>query len=98
MLRLLPLPQRLLFLRVRKFRFITTMTTPLAAIVFRIRSKETGRTLPPLLSREALVEQSEHLGHVELDVFKVELVLAVLLHLEQVVELEVEFEEAAVAS
>lgn len=52
--------------------------------------------LPPLLAGKALVEQREHLGNVELDVFQVEVVLAVFLHLEEVVQLEVEFEETAI--
>lgn len=54
--------------------------------------------LPPLLAGESLVEKGEHLGHVELDVFEVELVLVVLLHLEQVVELEVQLQEPAVSA
>lgn len=49
-----------------------------------------GSPLPALLAREALVQQREHFGHVELHVFQVQLLLSVFLHLEQVVELEIE--------
>ena len=45
--------------------------------------------LPALFAGKALVEQGEHLGHVELHVLKVEVFLVVLLHLEKVVELEI---------
>ena len=48
------------------------------------------RSLPPLLPREPLVKQREDLGDVELHVLQVQIVLVVLLHLEQVVEFEVE--------
>ena len=54
--------------------------------------------LPALLSSEALVEQSQHLWHVELDVFKVQVILVVLLHLKQVIQLEVQFEQTPVAA
>ena len=37
--------------------------------------------LPTFLSRKALVEQSQDLGYIELDVLKVEVLLIVLLHL-----------------
>ena len=38
--------------------------------------------LPTLLSREALVEQSQDFGYVEQDIFEVQSLLIVLLHLE----------------
>jgi len=46
--------------------------------------------LPSLLAREALVEQREDLRYIELDVFEIKVFLAVFLHLEKVVELEIE--------
>lgn len=54
--------------------------------------------LPPLLPGKALVEQRKDLGDVELDIFQVKVVLVVLLHLEQIVELEVELEQATITS
>ncbi len=54
--------------------------------------------LPPFLPRKALVEQCQDLGNVELDVFQIQVVLVVLLHLQEVVELEIELEETPVAS
>jgi len=56
------------------------------------------RRSPSLLAGETLVKQGENLGNVEVNVFEVELVLVVLLHLEQVVQLKVEFEKPAVAA
>ena len=56
------------------------------------------RGLPAFLAGEALVEEVQDLGHVELDVLEVEVLLVILLHLEQVVELEIEFEEPSVAT
>ncbi|KAJ8602763.1 hypothetical protein MRB53_042349 [Persea americana] len=48
-------------------------------------------------SRKALVEECEHSGDIEEDVFKVKFFLIVLLHFEKVVELEVELKQAPVA-
>jgi hypothetical protein len=36
---------------------------------------------PALLSRKSLVQQVQHLGDIELDIFKVEIFLVVFLHL-----------------
>jgi hypothetical protein len=47
----------------------------------------TAASLPSLLSGEALIQEREDLGDVELDVFEVEFLLAVFLHLEEIVEL-----------
>ena len=54
--------------------------------------------LPSFLSGEALVEQSQDLGYIELDIFEVEVLLIVLLHFQQVIELQVEFEEAPISA
>lgn len=54
--------------------------------------------LPSLLPREPLVEECEYFRHVELDIFKIKVVLVVLLHLKQIVKLEVKLQEATVAS
>ncbi len=76
-------------------------TTPIALpnpTTYPDPTPTTKGTLPPLLPRKPLVKQRQHLGHVELHVLEVEVVLVVLLHLEQVVQLEVQLEQAAVAS
>jgi hypothetical protein len=49
----------------------------------------TAASLPSLLSGEALIQEREDLGYVELHVFEVEFLLAVFLHLEEIVELKV---------
>ena len=59
---------------------------------------ENPRGLPALLPCEAFVQQCQHLGDVELDVFEIQIVLVILLHLEQVVELQIELEETPVAT
>ena len=51
--------------------------------------------LPPLLPCKSLVQQRQHLGHVEPDVLQIEVVLPLALHLEQVVELEIQLEQAS---
>lgn len=51
---------------------------------------------PPLLPSKSLVEQCKNFGNIELNVFQVQFVLVVLLHLEQVVKLEVEFQQPPV--
>lgn len=48
--------------------------------------------LPSLLPGKTLVEKGQDFGHVELDVFEVEFVLVVFLHLEQVVKFEVQLQ------
>ncbi len=52
--------------------------------------------LPSLLPSKSLVKKREHLGNVELDIFQVQVVLVVLLHLQKIVELEIQLEEATV--
>ena len=54
--------------------------------------------LPALLPSEALVEQSQDLGNVELDVFQVKFVLVILLHLEQVIQLQIQLKKASVSA
>lgn len=61
-----------------------------------MRSK--NRLLPSLLSSKTLVEQGKNFGDVELDVLQIKVILAVLLHLEQVIELEVKLQEASVTT
>lgn len=52
---------------------------------------------PTLLSREPAVQKVENLGDIELDVFEVEVFLIVLLHLKQIVKLEIEFKKATIS-
>ena len=47
--------------------------------------------LPALLPREAFVQQRQDLWHVELDIFQVQVILIVLLHLKQIIKLEIQF-------
>lgn len=51
--------------------------------------------LPALLAREALVQESQDLRHIELHVFKVQIFLAVFLHLQQIVQLQIEFQQTS---
>lgn len=60
--------------------------------------RQSWSLLPSLLPREPLVEQCEYFRHVELDIFEIKVVLVVLLHLKQIVKLEVKLQEATVAS
>lgn len=57
-----------------------------------------GRNLPPLLPSKSLVEQCKDFGDVELDVFEIQLVLVIFLHLKQIIELEVQFEQSSVSA
>jgi hypothetical protein len=57
-----------------------------------------GRNLPPLLPSKSLVEQRKDFGDVKLNVFEIQLVLVILLHLKQIIELEVEFEQSSVSA
>ena len=56
-----------------------------------IRIRRAVRRSPSFLACEALVKEREDFGHVKLDIFEVEGFLIVLLHFEEIVELEVEF-------
>jgi hypothetical protein len=47
--------------------------------------------LPPFLSREAFIQKSQNLWYIELDVFEIKIFLVILLHLEQIIELQVKF-------
>jgi hypothetical protein len=51
--------------------------------------------LSALLSGKPLVQQRQHLGHVELDVFQVEIFLVVLLHLQQIVQFEIQLQQSS---
>lgn len=51
---------------------------------------------PSLLAREALVQESKHFCDVELDVLEIEVLLTVLLHFEEIVEFEVELQQASI--
>lgn len=46
-----------------------------------------------LLPRKPLVEQYKHFGNVKLHIFQVEVVLAILLHFQQIVQLEIQFQK-----
>lgn len=54
--------------------------------------------LPALLPREAFVQQRQDLWHVELDIFQVQVILIVLLHLKQIIKLEIQFKETSIAT
>lgn len=62
------------------------------------RRRVKGVVLPALLASEALIQEHEHLGNVELDVLQIQVFLVVLLHLQQIVQLQVQLEQAAVAA
>lgn len=47
--------------------------------------------LPVLLPCEPLIKEGQYFWHIELHVFKVQLVVVVLLHLEKIVQFEVQF-------
>jgi hypothetical protein len=47
---------------------------------------------PSLLASETLIEERQDLGDVELDVFKVEILLVVLLHFEEIVEFKIKLQ------
>ena len=51
-----------------------------------------------LLPCEALVEQRQDLRDIKLDILEIEIVLAVLLHLEQVIELQIKLEQTTGAA
>jgi hypothetical protein len=46
-------------------------------------------SLPALLSRKSLVEENEHFGDIELNILQVQIFLVILLHLQQVVKLQI---------
>lgn len=46
-------------------------------------------TLPPLFTSKPLVQEGQHLGDIELYVFKIKILLAVFLHLQKIIELQV---------
>ena len=56
------------------------------------------RQSPPLFPRESLVEQCQDLGDVELHILKIQGFLIILLHLQKVVELQIELQEATISS
>lgn len=51
-----------------------------------------------LLPCEAFVEQGEYFRNIKLDVFEIEIVLPVLLHLQQVIKLEIQLQQATSTS
>lgn len=56
----------------------------------------TGKVvLPALLSRKALVEQGQDFRNIELHIFKVKVFLIVFLHLQEIVKLQVEFQQTS---
>lgn len=52
----------------------------------------TAERLPPLLSCKSFVKKRKHLGDIELDVFQVKVFEVVLLHFQQIIELEIKLE------
>lgn len=56
------------------------------------------RSSPASLSRETLVEQREDFRHIELDVLQVQVFLALLLHLEQIVEFQIQLQKTPVTA
>ena len=50
------------------------------------------------LPGEPLVQERKHLCHVELNVFKVEVLLTFFLHLEQIIQLEVELQQSPITT
>lgn len=57
-----------------------------------------GRNLPALLPSKSLIEQCKDFGDVKLNVFEIQLVLVIFLHLKQIIELEVEFKQSSVSA
>lgn len=57
-----------------------------------------GGVLPPLFPRKSLVQEGEDFWYVELDILQIKFLLAVFLHLEQVIELEVKLQKTTVAT
>lgn len=55
-------------------------------------------TSPSLLPSKPLVEQCKDLGDIKLNVFQVQFVLVILLHLKQIIKLEIEFEQSSVSA
>jgi hypothetical protein len=51
-----------------------------------------------LLPCKALIEEGQYFGNVKLDVLQIKVLLAIFLHLKQVVELEIEFEQSSSAA
>jgi hypothetical protein len=52
--------------------------------------------LPALLSSKALVKERQNLRYIKLYIFKIEVLLTVLLHLEKIVQFEIEFKKPAI--
>ena len=50
-------------------------------------------SLPTLLPCESFVQQRQHLGDVELDILEIEILEVILLHLQQVIEFQVQLQE-----
>jgi hypothetical protein len=53
---------------------------------------------PASLPREALVEQCEDFRHIELHVLQVQILLAFFLHLEQIVQLQIQLQKTPVTA
>lgn len=54
--------------------------------------------LPALLSRESLIQQSKNFGNVELNVLQIKIFLILLLHFEEIIKFEIEFEQTSSTS
>jgi hypothetical protein len=53
---------------------------------------------PALLACKTLVEKGEDLADIELDIFEVEILLVVFLHLQEIVKFQVQLQQSTVAS
>lgn len=52
--------------------------------------------LPVLLPCKSLVEQGQDFWHIELNVFKIQFIMVVLLHFQEIVQLEIKLQESSV--
>lgn len=50
--------------------------------------------LPPLLSCKSFVQECQNLGDVELNILKVKILEIVFLHLQEIIELQIKFQQA----
>jgi hypothetical protein len=51
--------------------------------------------LPSLLPCKTLVQESQDLRHIELHIFEIQVLLVVFLHLQEIVELEIQLQQAS---
>lgn len=53
---------------------------------------------PTLFASKAFVEERQYFGYVELDILKIQFILIVFLHLEQIIEFEIELQQTSVTT